>query len=286
MNGIDSAIVEPSTDPRFATSIEAARVSLENDGYAVIEGVGEPAQMDRIAAEVEPYLEPLAESRASYYGGTARRAGSLIARSPELVKFIADSPIIDVVEALLLRYCPQVLLAGSNGHEVASGGENQPLHRDEGVWYPHISRRPSGPEYCVNVMIAVTDFTQNNGATRIIPGSNHWEAERRPTEIDSVTYLEMPRGSVGFWLGSTYHGASINHTAEARLGITVPFNAGWLRPIEAQHLVVPPALARTFPRRLQPVLGYEACNNVIGKVNWRSPMHLLSDEAEFASQII
>jgi ectoine hydroxylase-related dioxygenase (phytanoyl-CoA dioxygenase family) len=266
--------------------IAMAKASIERDGYAVVEGLGSEALMDRIATEIEPALEPITETRAAYYGGRTRRAGALIARSPALVELLAHSPIIDVVEAVLHAYCPQVLLAGSNGHEISPDGDAQPLHRDEGVWYPYVSRQAGGPEYCLNVMIAVTDFTRENGATRVVAGSNHWPAERRPQPDEPVSYLEMPRGSAGFWLGSTFHGASINRSDRPRLGITIPFNVGWLRPIEAQHLVVPPSAARLVPKRLWSVLGYEACNNVIGKVNWRSPMHLLSDDEAYTRQII
>jgi ectoine hydroxylase-related dioxygenase (phytanoyl-CoA dioxygenase family) len=269
-----------------ADAVGAAKASLDRDGYAIVENVGSGALMERIAAEVEPALEALSEARAGYYGGRTRRCGALLARSPALVELLATSAIIDVVEAALHPYCPQVLLAGSNGHEISPDGEEQPLHRDEGVWYPYVQRRPGGPEYCLNVMLAVTDFTRENGATRLVAGSNHWPAERRPQPDQPLSYLEMPRGSAGFWFGSTFHGASINRTGRPRLGITIPFNVGWLRPIEAQHLVMPPQKARGLPKQLLSALGYEACNNVIGKVNWRSPMHLVSDDPAYQRQII
>jgi hypothetical protein len=124
-------------------------------------------------------------------------------------------------------------------------------------------------------MWAVTDFTADNGATRVIPGSHLWPADRHPTDDDPVEYLEMPQGSFGVWLGPTYHAASTNHTDTARVGTQMGFSCGWLRPHETQLLLVPPLVARDLPLKVQEVLGYRAHRGMLGCIEQQSPLERL-----------
>jgi Phytanoyl-CoA dioxygenase (PhyH) len=124
-------------------------------------------------------------------------------------------------------------------------------------------------------MWAVTDFTKENGATHVIPGSHLWPAGRQPTPDDPIECLEMPRGSFAAWLGATFHGAGTNHTDIARVGTQIGFNCGWLRPHEANLLLVPPLVARDLPLNVQEVLGYRAHRGMLGCIEQQSPLEKL-----------
>jgi hypothetical protein len=124
-------------------------------------------------------------------------------------------------------------------------------------------------------MWAVTDFTKDNGATHVIPGSHLWPAGRQPTPDDPIHHLEMPRGSFAVWLGATFHGAGTNHTDTARVGTQIGFNCGWLRPHEANLLLVPPLVARDLPLNVQEVLGYRAHRGMLGCIEQQSPLEKL-----------
>ena len=74
------------------------------------------------------------------------------------------------------------------------------LHRDEDLWpFPNTS------EIMANAMWALDDFTVENGATRLIPGSHLWPRDREPQPGEAVAAV-APAGSAILWLGGVLHG--------------------------------------------------------------------------------
>ena len=105
-------------------------------------------------------------------------------------------------------------------------------------------------------VIALVDFTAENGATRVVPGSHRWDWERMP-EAHEFAMAAMPAGSAVIYLGSTLHGGGPNTTANQwRRGMHLSYVLGWLRTEENHYLATPPAIARTLPRQAQELLGY------------------------------
>ena len=105
-------------------------------------------------------------------------------------------------------------------------------------------------------MWAMSEFTEENGATRVIPGSNKWEDKLRPTN-DQTVAAEMPKGSVLLYLGSLYHGGGANRSDRPRRGINVGYTLSWLRQEENQYLACPPDVARELPEALARLAGYQ-----------------------------
>jgi len=115
-------------------------------------------------------------------------------------------------------------------------------------------------------MLALTDFNEDNGATRVVPGSHMWPLDQKALAGEAQQTV-MQRGSVAVWLGSILHGMSINHTKQPRTGISSGYSLGWLRQEENQYLACPPDIARTLPQRVQQLLGYQITNPVLGFVD-------------------
>ncbi len=130
-------------------------------------------------------------------------------------------------------------------------------------------------ELVVNVMWPLEEFTEANGATRIVAGSHRW-VEERPGPTTPTRTVEMPAGTALLYLGSVWHGGGANRTGSVRLGVVLHYASAWLRPVENHVLAVPPALARTLPRRLQELLGYNIYPPFIGYVDGRHPRKLLT----------
>ena len=145
--------------------------------------------------------------------------------------------------------------------QVCGGGGNQYLHRDQWRYQPFMHRDPDGPELTLAIMVAGTDFTAENGATRYVPGSNRWPAGRAPEEHE-VVQAAMPKGSIVFWLGSVFHGLGINHTDAPRTGFIYSFGLDHLAQEENQFLSVPPEIAGTLPPRAQQLLGYRMSHTI------------------------
>ena len=115
----------------------------------------------------------------------------------------------------------------------------------------------------------MTDFTAQNGATRVVPGSHTFEDKLRFTEADTEP-AEMARGSVFLYPGTTYHGGGANRSDTNRTGIALSYSASWLRQEENQYLSCPPEIARTFEPELQDLMGYATGGYGLGFFTWPS----------------
>jgi hypothetical protein len=229
--------------------------ALERDGYVILERAAPAPLMDEVARELAPWLErPVDQSPLGnnpFTGMRTLRTSALIAKSRACGELALHPDVLALVDRVLGPQCARFQLSFTQAIKIGPGERAQAIHRDT-TMYPF--RRP-GPEAFVNAIWALTDFTADNGATRIHPGSHLWD--RPPRAGDAVTCAAMARGSVVVYLGSVFHGGGANFTAdEPRTGIAFGYTLGWLRQEENQYLAVPPEKARTLPLELQRLLGY------------------------------
>jgi ectoine hydroxylase-related dioxygenase (phytanoyl-CoA dioxygenase family) len=157
----------------------------------------------------------------------------------------------------------------------------QPIHADDQLLplpKPHIPT-------IANSMWALTDFTEANGATRIIPGS-HLTDHSPPygAPQDSIP-AEMSKGSILVWHGSLWHGGGANHTDQRRWGIAMNYCAGWVRQQENQQLGIPLNTARSFSPELQELCGFYIYRGLIGHIEKHSPAELLL-QTESATEML
>ena len=157
---------------------------------------------------------------------------------------------------------------------ICADEQPQPMHADDQlIPLP----RPHVPIVC-NTMWALTDFTDANGATRIVPGSHRWaEVPDYFKPPEGSIPAEMPKGSVMVYNGSLWHGGGANRTGERRIGVAMNYCAGFIRQQENQQLGIPREVAAQFSPRLQELVGYSLYNGLIGHIDKRSPATLLGD---------
>jgi ectoine hydroxylase-related dioxygenase (phytanoyl-CoA dioxygenase family) len=168
---------------------------------------------------------------------------------------------------------PGLLVSSLSSIAIGPGETAQPIHADDQV----IPLPKPHPATVCNTMWALTDFTEANGATRVIPGSHL--ADHSPDfgrHYDSVP-AEMSRGSVLIWHGSLWHGGGANTTSERRVGIAMNYCAGYIRQQENQQLGLPLALVASFPPRLQELCGFGIYRGLIGHIDKQVPSRLLLD---------
>ena len=156
---------------------------------------------------------------------------------------------------------------------IGPGADAQALHRDH--WCFDFFPFPVGLDVQVSTIWALQDFTEDNGATRLVPGSHRTPDEVRYRPEDSVA-ATMPRGSVVLYLGSAWHGGGANSSDAVRTGINVDYTVGWLRQEENQYLTYSLDEVREFPERLQRLLGYEVGAYALGYLDGgRDPLDLV-----------
>jgi len=251
---------------------------IEREGYSLIEDVFDAEQalalladLDRIAAEQGTGLGPNA-----FEGFKTRRVYNLLAHGEPWQQIPVHERVLPVVEGVLDRGC---LISSLSSIDIGPGESAQMLHADDQlIGLP----RPHPPLVC-NTMWALTDFTEANGATRIVPGSHRRDAcPAIGAEIPSIA-AEMRRGSVLVWNGSLWHGGGANRTDARRVGIAMNYCAGFLRQQENQQLGIPREVARGFSPRLRELVGYGVYRHLIGHIDKRSPEFLLGESGDLES---
>ncbi len=258
------------TLPADATP-DAVVGAIDRDGAVIVAGVMSTDLGQRIDAEISPYLSRSGLGRDDFTGRRTKRTGALVARSPACREAVMNALVIGASERFLLRQSQRIQLHLTQLIEIHPGQGAQPLHRDRLAWGGYL---PRTIEPQLNTIWALTDFTAANGATRVVPGSNHWDDERKATRED-VCQAEMARGSVLFYSGSVIHSGGENRSAAPRLGMNITYCLSWLRQEENQFLSCPPEIARTLPVDLQELLGYTMGNYALGY--YSSPTALEGD---------
>jgi ectoine hydroxylase-related dioxygenase (phytanoyl-CoA dioxygenase family) len=158
---------------------------------------------------------------------------------------------------------PELRIGATQAIQIGPGEGAQPLHRDDMAF---LWRHPQyGREARCQIMIAVSDFTAENGGTLVIPGSNHWDDDRQP-KLEEAISTEMKAGSGLIWIGSTYHGGGNNRTDTPRTGVTVTLDASNLRQEENMYLSLSPETVKSYPEQIQRLLGWSSGKNYMGWV--------------------
>ncbi|HEV7527099.1 MAG TPA: phytanoyl-CoA dioxygenase family protein [Acidimicrobiia bacterium] len=241
--------------PRVAgdATVDEIEAALRESGCVVVEHLVANDLLDRIEADLEPFLQATPAGADEFTGVNTRRTGSLLARARGFGDLAAHPTVVGTLDRVLGDHATSYQLHLTQVIEIGPGEPAQLVHRDQ--WAFDFFPFPAGFEVECHTMWAMTDFTEENGATRVIPGSHRWEDRLRPTEADTVP-AEMPKGSVLFYLGSLYHGGGANRSGRARRGVNVGYTLSWLRQEENQYLACPPEVARTLPEDLARLAGY------------------------------
>ena len=247
-----------------STSTDAIEEALNRDGCVIIREFFSPAVVDALMGELQPHIDRRATGNEDFVGRYTKRLPTLIAKSPRVGDFFADDRVLAIVERFLGPYCDNFVLSNNSLFVIGPNETPQTLHRDD-LLFPF--EHPTTRSCHVTAICALTDFTAENGATRMVPGSHLWDDERQPTEEETVQAI-MPKGSVSVHLGATYHGGSANTTAnEWRVGMFAGYILGWLRQEQCFYLTVPPEVAKSLPEKVARLIGYQLHRPFLGYVH-------------------
>lgn len=245
---------------------------IEEKGYTILEGVIDLDFVDEVYADLHRLEEKLGIVPADnlFEGRKTVRIYNLLVHGKLYQKIPVHENVLPLVERVLDTGC---LVSSLSSIAICPGEDPQPIHADDQlipIPKPHI------PTVC-NTMWAFTDFTDENGATRLVPGSH--KADKNPAYGDEFETIpaEMPRGSVMVYHGSLWHGGGTNKTDKRRIGVAMNYCAGFIRQQENQQLGIPQALAKTFSPRLQELVGYSVYAGLIGHIDKKHPGGLLKD---------
>jgi ectoine hydroxylase-related dioxygenase (phytanoyl-CoA dioxygenase family) len=258
------------------TSPERVTEALARDACVIVDKLASPERLKTLHEELAPWIESRRAGVDEFSGHSTKRIGGLIGRSPACRELVTDPLALGAVKQVL-SHATSFQLHLTQVIAIGPGETAQDIHRDQ--WAFDFFPFPKGYEVQCNTIWALTDFTEENGATRVIPGSHQLEDKQR-FKVDDTEVAEMEAGSTLFYTGALYHGGGANRSSLTRIGINITYNVSWLRQEENQYLSVPFEVARTLPDDLLRLMGYARGAYALGYVDdLRDPLTVLKKDA-------
>ncbi|MFI6509057.1 phytanoyl-CoA dioxygenase family protein [Streptosporangium sp. NPDC050855] len=279
-----TALIRVKPDAAPEEVVEA----LERDGVVIVEGLADEATMKGLWADLGPDLEASDYCESGYDGHRTRRISSLFARTTHLTPVVTHPLYLGPARTIMQRpvpiwigrsrieMTPNIHISATQAIQIDPGQGKQPLHREDTLYLrPH-----PGPTIRLQLMLAMTDFTAENGATLVIPGSHHWDDERAPRYAESIP-AEMPAGSALIFAGGVYHCGGRNDTDRPRVGLTLSLDVANLRQEENQYIAVPKEAVLAHPEEVRRLLGYDRCPPGVGWFELQDP-HMVLEHDDIA----
>lgn len=244
------------------TDLETTSQALIREGAVIVKALAPIALISRIASELAPqYTAEGDKFHNDFNGYRTRRLGAVLGFAPSTAELIAHPMVVGVAERVLGQHCACVRIGSTTAIEIHPGEGHQALHQDDD-FYP---LRFPGVEFQIGAMWALDDFTTENGATRVLPGS-HWTGPNPDIDVTATQPVQavMPAGSLLLYFGSTWHGGGANNSTRPRSGLINTYALGWLRQEENQYLSVPRTTADQYPEAIRRLMGYQSHGPYLG----------------------
>lgn len=261
---------------------------LGEKGAVIVEGFLSGGAVNKLNSEIDPLLAARSSNHGHpnevvefFHGPQTKHLTGVAGVSDTFINDVLLHPIYKAVgDHFLLPNCSEYILNIGHVLDRGPGAGDQLIHRDQDVW-PRAFTSTVGGHIQFASLVALSEYTAEMGATRVVPGSHRWGQEREPNP-DEIVVAEMEPGSAVLYLGSTLHGAGPNSTDRMRRGMHTSFCLGWLRTEENLYLSTPIERVRAMPRRAQELLGFGIHDGIargegfLGAVDNRNPADLLA----------
>jgi ectoine hydroxylase-related dioxygenase (phytanoyl-CoA dioxygenase family) len=248
---------------------------IADRGYTIVPDAIEPDLIDAIADDLTRIERDndVKPANNDFEGSRTIRIYNLLAHGAVYERIPVHANVLPVVEGVLDSGC---LVSSLSSISIDPGETGQPIHADDQLMP---LAKPHAPTVC-NTMWALTDFTDDNGATRLVPGSHLADHDPDYGGDYETVPAEMRRGSVLIWHGSLWHAGGANTTDARRVGIAMNYCAGFIRQQENQQLGIAASTVKGFSPRLRQLVGYSVYQGLIGHIDRRDPVELLGDAGD------
>ncbi len=245
---------------------------FQRDGYVILERAIDRAAIEELIAALAPYEADRPMGRNAFEGLRSQRVYSLAGKGAPFLRLAEHPEVLSLLDRTLLS---NYLLSTAQSIRLHPGEQAQSWHTDDAFY---LSARPHRMPLAISVIWAIDDFTADNGATELIPGSHTWGMEHPDTRDGDPVVAVMPAGSALVFDAALWHRGGGNRSQRTRLAISPQYCQPYLRPQESQLLIVPPEAARGCSDRMRSLLGYSIHPPFIGQVDGMHPLRLLDGD--------
>jgi len=257
----------PPADPaQHAADLE----TLRRQGYVVLERLLSEAELEAIRAESARLLPEVHRGRNDFEGLATQRVYNVLGRSTVYDRLVDHPRVMSLLDEIFM---PNYLLSQAQIINILPGEAPQALHYDDSFYRVPRPR----PAFGAATVWAIDEFTDDNGATAIVPGSHTWGDDRTPTRAEAIP-ARMPAGSCVLYYGTFWHGGGENRTDAARLGVTCQYCEPWLRQQENFLLELSRERVRELSPEIRSMVGYSIYPPFMGMVEGMHPLRLLEED--------
>jgi ectoine hydroxylase-related dioxygenase (phytanoyl-CoA dioxygenase family) len=243
--------------------------ALDEHGFVVLPALLGAHEIEAIRAALAPHFATTPTGRNAFEGRHSQRVYALLAKSAVFADLVSHPRILRLLDHPLE---PNYLLSSALAINNGPGEARQQIHFDDSFYRSLPRPRAS---IGASVIWAIDEFTETNGATEILPGSHRWGNDAPDQDDPRIRKMAMPAGSALVFHGTLWHRGGANRSEHWRLAITPQYCQPWARQAENMTLAVPPAIAATYPRRVQELIGYSLHVPFMGHVNGMHPARLI-----------
>jgi len=242
-------------DHALSYDMEEILYELDRLGYFVVEHALSPTQREETAAAMYRARDAIHAEIGFERLDRAGESGILrlmCKYEPYFLTLLENPLIVDVLDAAL---SPTSVMHLQQGIMLSpeKGGMGKMF---QNTWHPDFIRLLNGFRASLNFMIAVTDYTEETGATHVLPGSHQ---KGRPTEAalerDGIP-VEAPAGSIIIFDSTLWHKSGRNRSNADRLAINHQFTCSWFKQQMDYVRALDEDLILSLPERTQQMLGY------------------------------
>lgn len=288
-----------------APDVVAADVAtMREQGFVVVRDLLSPAEVTACREALAPHLARELFGRNPFEGLRTQRVYSLPAVGPVFADLVEHPRVLAICDAFL---APNYLLTAAQAICIHPGEAPQGVHYDDS-FYPFPRPRPP---VSLATIVAIDDFTAENGATDVIAGSHLWGDEPPAGIVSAGDFAQrsrfghgqvgqentlmraatapsaddlrlrpaiMPAGSAIVFLGTLWHRGGANRSRAPRLALSTQYCEPWARQQENFTLGIAPEVVAGFSERVQELLGYSIHPPFMGHTNGLHPKrHLLGE---------
>lgn len=283
MNDLSSARWNPRDLPKATRDPETLKRDIEIWGYCVIEraldGPALAAVQDRLTRQAAAERKLHNMKNPANVDPVNQWVGMLLNKGEAFLKLVQEPLPMSLIEHLIGK---DYLISCVDAQIQHPGAGTMPLHTDQ--WWmpapqqpgvrpprpadarrgtgkgldPAASTKPFAPIAAANVMWMISDFTEENGATRVVPGS-HLSGEQPDASVPhriATVAATGPAGTAFAFDARLWHGAAPNRTDRSRYGITTVGCGPQFRPLENYARGLRPEAEARCPPEILARLGF------------------------------